>query len=213
MIKLDEGPVAIYVWKEDGQTRYGSILPGPTPGLRRTVMAGTKDGLLRAIDIAAGKGESLDAKAEGALAHVPRSGSIVFAAATGLKRLRGAGHERAMVTQKAESFFLDAGESENELYADAVVTAKTAEDAGLMVQMLQGGLAMAQMWSQGNPDMACLGQFARGLKFSTNGTEVVVEARYSSQTVGAAMKSLEAQLKRWQDAEKGDKKDKDEDPE
>lgn len=175
----------LYTWTEDGEEAGGgesfwaTVRPGPLPAERIVVVAGTKAQLLGGLDVLDGKAQNIQPRERELLTRSAKPGSIVYAAATRLPRQAVDGMSR--VVKNAQSGALDIGEVGDDLYLDAAVTTKAAEDATNVAQMLQGLVAMGRMMAQGDPEAAPLADLLSNVQVGSQGAEASVHALVRTQ--------------------------------
>ncbi|MEX2218971.1 MAG: hypothetical protein WD749_09445 [Phycisphaerales bacterium] len=174
--KIEEGPYTIYTWAEGDEQRHAFVKRGA--GADRTVIAATDKARLlagiRQLDAPAAA-----APAEGVLASTPRAGSVVFVAGTSMDCLRDA--QASMMLQKAESVVLDMGESGGEVYADLRLTTSSSEEAGNMLMVAQGGMGLARMYSQREPELKCFAAALDWVKLEAEGPALRARVNCSSK--------------------------------
>jgi hypothetical protein len=159
----------------------------------------SRDGLVRAIELAEGKRKE---EPPAVLAAAPRDGSFLFVAADDVGA--AARKAKAVVVQKMRGMRIDIGEAAGRIYAEAEVGTATERDAQDVRQMLEGGVAMGRMLAAGEAGLAGLVEASTALEFSASGT--TVRARFSHES-GKLLDMLKAVAAQRPDQKAGVKAD------
>lgn len=135
------GSLTIHQWtapegERHGETIYGCVFD------RQTVLLGDDAALMRrALDVLAGKAQSLSASKALSLLPASREGAILIAAANELKFPAKKGKRNPLVEKLSAAGIL-LGEKDGVLYAEVSVTAKTEADGKQLREIVQGFAAL-----------------------------------------------------------------------
>ncbi len=172
----------LYSWNDGGETRLAQVRED---GKNRVVIAAAdQEHLLAGIAVLDGKTPHLKDEAGTLGSWSPKAGSIVFGAATGLSEAK------SLPFQHADGVTFDAGETEQELYADLNVAAKSEQEARNMSQVAQGAVAMARIGLAGNPEFKDTVELLDGLTLTCDGKRITGKFRFSSAKLSAALTEL-----------------------
>ena len=183
--------VPVHSWRSEGMgTWFAAVTPGTNADERRVVFASRRaelDGWIQRskparLELAARVDEETPALLDGAR---PRTGSILFVSARGIRERMGKGRAAdagGEFAKAAESLTLDiasvpgAGGAE-ELAADAAVWFGDAEKATQMTQIAQGGLAMLRVTMSGDPVSKGASDMLGRVRVESEGSKMTVSAR------------------------------------
>jgi hypothetical protein len=185
---VTESGATIYTWTEHGETRMALIHAGKGPHDRLVVAAADKDRLLAAAALVDGTGRNLSGASGSLLARTPKPGSILFAAGTNLSKLSQA---ESLCLNRAEALALDAGESDNQLFADLVVVPKDPADANNIMKLMQGAVAFSAMATQGDAEWRDVASVLQGITFDLEDNRITAHLRCSSDLLLRAMNQAE----------------------
>lgn len=168
---------------DDSGLRYAYV-HSPAGGANRIVVFGENaDDVARGVDVLTAKKPGLGAG--GAIKPAPKAGVIFYAVAADLSEIMGL---EANVAKQAESMELQVGEAGGELFADAAVQAKTAEDATSITQVVQGIIAMGRLAAGEEPELKELMPLVDSLKMSAQGKMVTASFRYDTKAITEKLK-------------------------
>ena len=188
----------VYTWTEGESPRFAQVRPD---GEGRIVIAASdQEHLISGIHVLEGKDGSMKGGGDGLAAASPLPGSIIFASATHLPQAE------ALPFKHAEGFTFDAGEAEQQIYADVRVTAKSSEEATNMSQVAMGAMAMVRMMAGSNPEYREAVQLLEGVSVSCQEKDVVGKFRIRSDQVGAALTAISEQERHKGTKPRGSKK-------
>ncbi|CAG0976417.1 hypothetical protein PHYC_01527 [Phycisphaerales bacterium] len=177
-----EGEHKFHRWSDNEKEVFCAFLAGSKPDERRVVLTGSRDGLLRALDVIAGASPSSLDDAAGA---PDPGGAIVFVTAREINMSQAPA--RAKTFRGLEGLTLRIGErsvnDQLQLYTQAHLSVGTPERAQQMQQMFQGFIAMAALASEDNPDLQPLAALAQRVKISVDNAQISVECSHPSQAV------------------------------
>lgn len=166
--------LTVYTVDHDGDPMSVIVAPGPAANRRYLVTADTKERALWALKVVQGKAERITGEG-----LAPRSGSIVFGAATNM--LRDLDFEPASnVLQHAEGGTIDIGEAGADIYADLTVKAGSEQAAKDMTQVVSGLLAMGRMMVGENPEMQPLLEAAASIAPEAQGNTMRIQWKFPS---------------------------------
>ncbi len=140
----------------------------------------------QALDLLDGKGKALAADSELAGLLTPTKGSVLIAAATGVKDLAAAAEERdpavgvAVMLKKVQGLRVEIGELEGEAFIAVKGVMATEQDAQNIRKMGEGLLALASLQPQEDKDVAALLQ---AIKISGEGKAVGVGVAMSVEDI------------------------------
>lgn len=187
----------LLTWNEShhgdgGEPAYAYVRRFEGVANRLVYVSNREDDLMAAIDVLESKKPDVTDDSLRRLSASPGPNSILFVATS--ERIPGLdGVERmSAVAALADGLRFDLGETNGQLHAQLVVTAKDAHDARNITSVLQGVSALASLIGSehGGEEIANL---VRGLGFTTNGNEVAVELRYDSRKLIQTLHGLHAE--------------------
>ena len=150
-----------------------------------TVIAQTQAVLQRAVDVLDGKADNLTKAKSSLLPKSPKGTFFVFSAID-IAMPKDAAARRP-VMQNISSGSAVAGEDDNGLFYKGEMTAKTADDAARIQQVIEGFLGLAALWNERPavsdvpaPDASAL---LKGVKASAEDKAISLEATASLQDV------------------------------
>jgi len=161
-------------------------------GAQRTLVAThRREDLGAAIDVIGGRSASLASARQPAIAARPGPGSILFAAtADGLGGLAGL-KPASQVARLAQSVVFDLGEHNRAIFARLGLRAATFEDATNMTQILQGAMALVNLATAQEQELAPFRDVLSSLRFETIDTTVRVDFSYDVDALLAILAELE----------------------
>lgn len=182
---------ALHTWGGDHDTWHAYVFRKEGSEERVVVASQDADELVRGIAVLEGRAESLAGAGRPAIAAVPASGSILFAAAgEGLAEL-GDVEPVSAVAKLAKSFAIDIGEDRGALRVHAVVDTRTPEDAQRIHQVLQGAVALVGLAGVEHEEAASKIQpLVDALRFTVSNSRVDADFRYDVQSLMEDLKSL-----------------------
>lgn len=184
--QVEEGGLTLYTWSEHGRSRFAHVRPGPD-GDRLVVVAPERARLLEGIAVVDGKAPALAGREDGVIGRTPKAGSVVFAAANKMP------NSEAAPFQNAESFAMDVGEAEGEMFAEVLLVSKTTEDASNLAKVMQGGIALLKMWAANEAQAAELQplvKMADAVTFASEENRVTAALRCRADTVLESFKGV-----------------------
>ncbi len=193
--------MTLYTWNDHGMTRFAQVRPASDAADRIVIVGADKDRLLGGIAVLEGKAAGLAAAAEGPMSTDPKAGSFMFAAMNKLP------DSEAAPLRHAKSIVMDMGEADKEIYADLQVNTLTAQDAANMMQVMQGGLALARMAASSDPEhpeLREISALADGITISTDESRISAKFRYSAEKITSCLQGLAAIRNTLEHAERGE---------
>jgi hypothetical protein len=155
-----------------GKTQFGTFYDDKT-----IVIASSLDLLKGAIDVLDGKADSLAKTTALSLLPKPAPGAFLIAAAQDIDLAAQANQPKTAMARNVTDAALQAGERDGALFASATLVTKTPEKAAQVRKVVQGLVAIAQMWMQEKPDAPVLGE-----KIEVGGTDNVVQLQMAVPT-------------------------------
>jgi hypothetical protein len=184
--EIREGTRVVHSWDDDnaGGRMHAYAAPGVADE-RVVLLSGNIDSLRAGIiRLEAGGAEVAPALRD----CRPGPGSQVFISAQEIPADIGEGAEASMLFRFARAVTFDKGEQGQETYATARITTASPEDAAMMLQAVQGMLAIGRMVASSEPDLQPLLRIADACRGSTEGRDVTLSVRVET---GALVRSLE----------------------
>ncbi len=187
--EIREGARVVHTWKEEDETVYAYAAPGRGAGERVVLFSGNFEELRRGmLRLETGGAEVAPALERGR----PGAGAFFFFAASEIPDLvKGEDDPPAMLLRHAKGVALEVGEQGNELRGDARITTAGAEEAGTMLQVVQGLMALGRMAVGSEPDLAPLSKFFDGCRASTEGSALTVSVRIDAAALHETIKILD----------------------
>lgn len=183
-----EGELRFHRWHDDGKDVFCAFVAGAKEEERRVVLTGSREGIVRALEVVAGRQAS---SAEAVAVPDPR-GAIFFVTASEINLAQVPAKARTF--RGLEALTLRVGErtvdSELQLYSEAHLSVGTAERAQQMQQMFQGFIAMAALASEDNPELKPLATLAQRVKIRVDDAQIWVECSHPSGAVLEIAKEL-----------------------
>jgi hypothetical protein len=186
--KVELGGRTVYRWTEDGSDRYGYLKRGDGES-RMFVVSKAAPQLERALSVMDGGTASLVKINEGAMAHTPRRGAMVYVA---MRDLDAAAHHAPKILRTAKEGRAEIGEDAEGLYGELKLTTGLEEDARNIADFGRGLLALGKMASQSDPELKDLAQIMDGVKLEATGTELLASFRIGKDLLDAALAELKA---------------------
>lgn len=180
LLKVDEG----------GGPAYGRLHPGSKPDQRFVVLGSSAENVTRALRAMDGRIESVADDPAALFGVGPRDGSILFLSAADLSSFPDF-EATSEVARLANTLTIDIGESGDAVYANAVIATGSAEDAGMVRDVLQGLIALGRLIASEDPELQELDDMSQGLSVRTDGSSIVLDLSVPSQMIEELLGGLD----------------------
>ncbi|GJQ28265.1 MAG: hypothetical protein HBSAPP03_01490 [Phycisphaerae bacterium] len=187
----------IHHWTQDGQEFHGVVIAGAVPSQRRVVLSGTRERLTQALRVIRAESPSRadDASrlnAEGTTVYVSAREIAANAIPAKAATFRGLDAVTLRMGQRPDA------SGQDEMYAEADLTATTPRRAQQAHDMLKGLLSTAEMMSEDNPELKPLGDLVARVSVELEGSIVKVRATHSAADAAATLREAFAARRLFQ---------------
>lgn len=145
-LAIETGHYTLHSWDDGGESMFGFVEDGPGPDDRVVTLAHDMATMVRALRVMDDDAPSIADEKGSVLRTRPGKNSFFFAAALNLPHLMG--HEddpASQIIKRARRLSLDVGETDKATYATATLTARNAEEAGNIMDVINGITALGRM--------------------------------------------------------------------
>jgi hypothetical protein len=182
-LKVDD--YTLHRWEEDDRM-YFHLRPDRRGERRIAVLSEDKSRVLDACRVLDGDRDSLaDARAadedEAEAIGRPRRGSLVFAFAKGLPWLHDDDDPASAILQRSDRVLLEVRERGSTTMADLLISARSADDARNISDVVQGLLALGRIMAAEEPDLDELGDILHDIKVESEHNDIRISLRIDSE--------------------------------
>ena len=145
---IEAGDWTVHSWQDGNEMMFGHVAPGRGENDRIVTIAKDKSTMIQALRVMDDDAPSISDGDKSPLSARPRRGYFIHAAAFKPAFLTGAGDDPAShVVRSAQYVTLDIGETDDETFATANLTATDKERAKNIQDVLNGVVALGRMIS------------------------------------------------------------------
>ncbi len=190
----------------DGEEHYVHVRTNRRSERSVVVLADASRRLVDACRVISGERRSLSRGVSPLSRAKPRRGSFVFVAASDAGMFDGI-EEASEIVRLTDAVMIDIGETGDDLYAAAMVSADSGEDARDIVQVLQGMLALGRLAVGEDPDLAPLRDVIRGVEIGAEDRQITLGIQLPAKQLIEALEGLDDQGRARDDDDDNDDDD------
>jgi hypothetical protein len=182
----------LHSWIDEGDRKYGHMRAGETEDERVVLLAGNKATLLRGIAVLEGDRGHLTTAPGTSQPLEPEAGAFIYAAASGMPWLETDDEDdpAAAIISRSDHLSIQVGEQAEHAFAHLSVSAKSANDARNITDVMQGLLALGRLMADRSPEFEHFGRLADSFTIDASGNDIQVRMRQETDQIIGSLKAI-----------------------
>jgi hypothetical protein len=175
---------------DGGERMYLHVRPADRRDQRIVVLAGSEEGLVRAVKVIDNRAPGLAVGRSSILDGGPHPGSIVFLACGDLEALGGV-EPASEVLRLSDGVTMDVGEVQGQVYGEARVSASSPENAAAIADVVRGMIALGRLIATEEPQARPLMELANAINVAVQDQKITVRISFDAEHLAWILGALD----------------------